>query len=66
MNFHLEPIQHHEEKELFFAPIIESADLGCIGFLRGDFGRGGREFYSTWFPQENEHLKDLNILRRTT
>ena len=25
------------------------AQTGCIGYLRGDFGTTGREFYSSWF-----------------
>ena len=25
------------------------AQTGCIGYLRGDFGSTGKEFYSSWF-----------------
>ena len=25
------------------------AQTGCIGYLRGDFGTTGKEFYSSWF-----------------
>ena len=25
------------------------AQTGCIGYLRGDFGSTGKEFYSGWF-----------------
>ena len=27
---------------------ITSAKIGCIGRVRGDFGRNGNEFWSTW------------------
>jgi hypothetical protein len=29
---------------------------GAIGYLRADFGRGGKEFYTTWFDNQ-AHLK---------
>jgi hypothetical protein len=29
---------------------------GAIGYLRADFGRGGKEFYTTWFDSQ-PHLK---------
>jgi hypothetical protein len=25
----------------------------CVGYLRGDFGRGGNEFHHSWFEQDN-------------
>ena len=29
---------------------------GCIGHLRGDFGSGGKEFYTTWWPHQGDTL----------
>lgn len=36
---------------------------GCIGYLRGDFGKSGSEFYSTWFDLRKE-LKTEEFKRR--
>ena len=44
-----EAIKMKEEKDLFFNNKDEEKKLGCIGYLRGDFGGGGREFWTTWF-----------------
>ena len=43
----LESIKMKEEKELFFSSTDEVKELGCIGHLRGDFGKDGREFNTT-------------------
>lgn len=53
-----EAIKMKEEKELFFYNKDENRELGCIGYLRGDFGNGGREFWTTWFPHHFEELND--------
>ena len=52
----LEPIKMKEEKVLFFLDKDEKKELGCIGYLRGDFGNG-KEFWTNWFPH---HFNDLN------
>ena len=48
------------------------AQTGCIGYLRGDFGSTGKEFYSSWFdnmaylktPEFKAELdKVVNVLR---
>lgn len=31
----------------------EDRELGCIGHLRGDFGRSGEEFWMTWFTRRS-------------
>jgi len=54
----LETIKLREEKDLFFSNRDENKELGCIGHLRGDFGGGGREFWTTWFPHECNELND--------
>ena len=41
-----------EEAGLFYAMSPEQdAELGCIGHVRIDFGRGGDRFYHTWHPR---------------
>ena len=46
-----------EEAGLFFAmPPEKDAELGCIGHVRIDFGRGGDRFYHTWHPRGPEEL----------
>lgn len=54
----LEAIKMKEEKDLFFFNKDEERTLGCIGYLRGDFGGGGREFWSSWFPHKFDELND--------
>lgn len=39
-------------KELFYSR--GSRESECIGHLRGDFGRAGNEFWTSWFPHEAE------------
>lgn len=29
---------------------------GCVGHLRGDFGKSGNEFYTTWWSHQNDAL----------
>ncbi|MDR3278010.1 MAG: hypothetical protein LBT12_04485 [Oscillospiraceae bacterium] len=41
-----------EDASLFF--VQQDAERGCVGYLRGDFGRDGREFWTTWFDGQNE------------
>lgn len=38
----------------------ETRYYGAIGYLRADFGRSGREFWSTWFDIQSE-LKTPNF-----
>lgn len=46
-----------EEAGLFFAlPKEQDAELGTIGHVRMDFGRGGKEFWHTWHPRSDESL----------
>ena len=46
-----------EEAGLFFAMTPEKdAELGCIGHVRIDFGRGGDRFCHTWHPRGPEEL----------
>ena len=35
-------------REMYYSD--SEAEARCIGHLRGDFGSGGTEFWTTWFP----------------
>lgn len=60
-----------DKKELFYSS--DTASNGCIGYLRGDYGRNGTEFWTTWCPN-NDALKSdsfrfefdqlMNVLRK--
>ena len=60
----LESIKMKEENELFYRNNDEKNELGCIGYLRGDFGGGGREFWTSWFPKNPNEEQDekLNVI----
>lgn len=42
------------EQPLFFSDSEQDVRTGCIGHLRGDFGKDGNEFYTTWFNHREE------------
>lgn len=43
-----------EETSLCYGEPDGQARPGCIGWLRGDFGRSGNEFWSNWFEGHGE------------
>lgn len=45
-----------EEVSLCYGEPGSQSRPGCIGYLRGDFGRSGNEFWSNWF-EGHEELK---------
>jgi hypothetical protein len=46
-----------DEESLFFRLSREAAErYGAIGYMRADFGKTGREFWTSWFDDE-KHLK---------
>jgi hypothetical protein len=56
MPYTLQPAEE-AEKPLFFRLDGEAAERhGSIGYLRADFGRSEKEFYSAWFDSQ-KHLK---------
>ena len=62
MPYTLQPA-NAEEKDLFFRSEGEAAERrGAIGYMRADFGRSGKEFYSAWFDGE-AHLKSYAFKR---
>jgi len=46
-----EPKAVSDETVLFYRNDGKESEIGCIGYLRGDFGRHGDEFHTTWFDQ---------------
>lgn len=58
MILYTEAIKLKEEEKLFYSDTKEEKELGCIGHLRGDFGKDGKEFWTTWFPHENHEKND--------
>ena len=50
------PIEVEKENMLFSHFNQDVIDNGCIGHLRGDFGRDGDEFWTSWFDH-HAHLK---------
>jgi hypothetical protein len=58
MEYNLQPAEQNESK-LFYRLDGEAAERhGAIGYMRVDFGRGGQEFHTTWFDNQ-QHLKSL-------
>jgi hypothetical protein len=45
-----------EEAGLFYSQDEKDAELGTVGHIRVDFGRSGREFWSTWWPHNGDML----------
>ena len=62
------PASPDEDKAgLFFALGAEKdAELGCIGHVRIDFGRSGKDFYHTWFPRGPEALNSQEFKAELT
>jgi len=52
MAFEIRPIAL-EEAALFYADDEKNKELDCIGHLRGDFGYNGKEFWHSWFGQQD-------------
>ena len=45
-----------DEAGLFYSKEETDAEMGTVGHLRLDFGRGGNEFWSTWWPHNGDEL----------
>lgn len=58
--FTLEHIEPEDMEHLYRKQY--TCPRGCIGYIRGDFSQSGKEFYSTWFPDDNklytEHFRN--------
>lgn len=58
MSIAIQQIQLEEENNLFSSGIEKQNDFGCIGYLRGTFGKSGQEFKTTWFSLKNHEPND--------
>ena len=50
------PVEEGQQDWLYSGDSAADLERGCVGHLRGDFGHGGREFWSSWF----DHQPGLN------
>lgn len=48
------PIEPEKTDWLYSCRKEADAERGCIGHLRGDFGRSGTEFWTCWFDHQSE------------
>ena len=55
MNLTIRPMTPAEHNYCYSWSSHLMAAAGCIGHLRGDMGREGNSFYTTWF----DHQEDL-------
>lgn len=51
----IRPLTEEERKYAYSQNVQLQGQTGSIGYLRGDFGRNGKGYYSTWF----DHRSDL-------
>ena len=56
MNYAINPLTIEERKYTYAQSQQIRGQTGSIGHLRGDFGSGGKEFYTTW-DEHNSRLK---------
>ena len=54
-SFTIRPLHTDEQKYTYKQSTQIEGQTGNIGYLRGDFGAGGKEFFSSWF----DHRRDL-------
>ena len=69
-DFTLRPLTVPERKYTYAQSSQLQGQTGNIGYLRGDFGSSGDQFYTTWFdtrPQwkSDEFKRDLRSLSRS-
>ena len=52
-----------EEAGLFYSELDQKQDeaLGTVGHIRMDFGSGGREFWHTWWPHNEDRFNTLEF-----
>jgi hypothetical protein len=63
MAYKLLPAKKEEIRFCFRLSGETAGRCGAIGYLRADFGRGGNEFYTTWFDNQ-KHLKSPDFKRK--
>lgn len=63
MAYELVPAQKDEIRFCFRLSGEGAERCGAIGYLRADFGRSGKEFYTTWFDNQ-AHLKSFDFKQK--
>ena len=53
-NYVLEVMKPEERRYTYQQSSQICGQTGLIGYLRADFGKNGKEFYSTWFPERDD------------
>lgn len=63
MKFELKTMSEAERKMVFGLEDNDPCKQHLIGYVRGDFGRKGDEFWTNWFPEDEskntEHFKEV-------
>lgn len=54
--FHIHPARPDETGIFYAQHPAEDECLGCIGYIRMDFGKSGNEFWHTWWPRGPKEL----------
>lgn len=60
MAFTIRPLHTDEQKYTYRQSTQIEGQTGSIGYLRGDFGAGGKEFFSSWFDHRGNEGR-LNV-----
>ena len=55
MNYKLEQVLPGQVRLLFALDKEDTFEKHKIGHVRGDFGRSGDQFFSTWFPCHRQY-----------
>lgn len=50
----IRPLNTDEQKYTYTQSTQIEGQTGCIGHLRGDFGSGGKEFFTSWFDRRRD------------
>lgn len=58
MNMTIRPLRAEERKYTYAQNHQLSMQTSSIGYLRGDFGSDGKEFYTSWFDREESRKTD--------
>ena len=62
MEFEIKSMQPEERLYVYQQSRQLQAQTGSIGYLRGDFGKSGTEFYTSW----QDHIKTFRCLLYTS
>ena len=54
----IRPLYMDEQKYTYAQSTQIEGQTGCIGHLRGDFGSGGNEFFTSWFDRRRDLKTD--------